>query len=114
MPVRWLQATPHSVQSMPEEQTHWADTLLKGQHLTEHASTCPRGVFVCRECVFVSKCVCPYMYCVGVCGCEREPYILRILSCCSFPVQRQNKHIKAKRRSSLAFNHITAVFHTNG
>lgn len=48
--------------------------------------------------------------CVWVCLC----FILRTPNCCSFAVQRQNKHIKAKMCSSLAFTHITALFRISG
>ncbi|MEQ2220051.1 hypothetical protein ILYODFUR_001277, partial [Ilyodon furcidens] len=45
-----------------------------------------------RKCVHVWVCLC---------------FILTTPNCCSFPPQRQNKHIKAKLCSSLAFTHIT-------
>lgn len=43
---------------------------------------------------------------VWVCLC----FIPRTPDCCSFPVQRQNKCVKAKMCSSPALTHITALF----
>lgn len=90
-------------------QTHY----LKG-NISLSTPRSARGGCLCVVSVCLYQSVYVLICTVCVCVCEREPYLPRILSCCSFPVQRQNKQIKAKRRSSLAFNHITAVFHTSG
>lgn len=60
-------------------QTHY----FKEQHLTEHVTTCPGGGGVGWVSVSLG---------VFMCLC----FILGTPDCCSFPVQRQNKHIKAK------------------
>lgn len=74
----------------------WPDTLL--ERIASH--------WACHN-LLEGKCECLRVW---VCLC----FILRTPDCCSFPAQRQNKHIKAKMCSSPAFTHITALFRTSG